>query len=140
MPQPYFQNIHHTALTITDLTASLTFYQALGFAEEKSYTDEKITIKHLLLGSTRLEIFFYHTTKKTPANRQDTLSCKLQQPGWQHIALHTHNIRQALQWAIDKSLVQKSCKIIEGRTGVRYFFIQDPDQNFIEIVEEKTIK
>lgn len=129
-----FRRICHTAVTVKNLNETLDFYTMLGFEEVCKYKDNQVEIRRLSLSDTELELFSYLNAD----NHQQTdisLPEKLKQPGWQHIAIGTDNINTALTWAKEKKLVEPSRTVTQGRTGINYFFIHDPEGNFVEIME-----
>lgn len=52
---------HHTAISVRNLHNSLKFYKALGYEQVHRYDEDdgSMTIVHLKLGSSFLEIFAY---------------------------------------------------------------------------------
>ena len=133
-----FKRICHTAITVTNLRESLDFYKKLGFETCCEYRDESVNITRLSLGDTEVEIFHYkHEIKDSHIQKKTELSSKLKQPGWQHIAIGTDDINFALSWAKKENLVPAEMQITSGRTGILYFFLKDPEGNFVEIIEDK---
>ena len=121
---------HHISINTLKLESAIAFYRLLGFSEVFRFTDESITIVHLLGRSGIVELF----------NRDDfksirEVSCNTVDPqymGLNHFALQVGDIRAAYH-----ELEQfAQCEVTVGRTDISYFFVSDPDGNLIEIVED----
>ena len=52
---------HHTAISVRNLEESIAFYSTLGYRQVHQYDEEdgSMSIAHLKLGESFLEIFFY---------------------------------------------------------------------------------
>lgn len=94
-----------------------------------------MSIAHLKLGSSFLEIFVYGENAKQPKVDYEYAN-NLQEIGVKHIALATDDIESALADLKEKGLASEETKITMGRTKVAYFFIQDPDGVWVEIVKD----
>lgn len=129
---------HHTAVSVIDLNVTIEFYSIFGFKEVARWVapDNKLRIVHLKLGEFILELFNY-TEYKIPRSFGDDLYQDLQQIGVRHLALRVENIEEIRKLLTKKDLCNYDTQIILGRTGIRYFFIQDPNKIFVEIVEDK---
>ncbi|MGI0115519.1 VOC family protein [Zooshikella sp. RANM57] len=132
MNKPDFA-IHHVALTCQNLSVMFDFYAALGFTEQRRYSDDQCSIIHLLLENFCLELFTF-TENASPLIKSKPLAQHLKQPGWQHIALKVTDLTAARAWFIDKLELRPS-EIQQGKTGIQYFFIQDPEGNYVEVVQ-----
>ena len=64
-----------------------------------------------------------------------TLESDLPRIGIKHFALRVTSIEKTRLFLIDKGFAS-DITISAGRTGVLYFFIQDHNQIFLEIVED----
>jgi hypothetical protein len=47
------------------------------------------------------------------------------------------SIEEAIDDLMRKSIIHEKVEIRIGRTGIRYFFIRDPDNFLLEILEDK---
>jgi len=127
---------HHTALIVRDLAASIRFYKTLDFEEVYRYTSEEsnIILVNLMLDGYILELIWYATNSKK--DRLPNLGSKDKGVGVEHFGLKVDNIEKAYQNLVKLGLVTANTEIQNGRTNVRYFFIQDPDGIRVEIVED----
>ena len=128
---------HHTAISVRNLGKSLDFYKTLGYEQVHRY-DEKdgsMSIVHLKLGSSFLEIFIYKKNENEPPVDYEYAN-NLEDIGVKHIALWTDDIEAALADMKEKGFANEDTKITFGRTKVSYFFIQDPDGIWVEIVKD----
>lgn len=127
---------HHVALSVRNSVLVGDFYRKFGFESVALWKaeDSSLTITHFALGQFVLELFCYSDPTNTP--RSLTLDGDLRVLGIKHFALNVEDIDLAAADVLAKSLAP-SVDIRMGRTGIRYFFVQDPEANWLEIVEEK---
>lgn len=128
---------HHTALSVSNIKKSTAFYEILGF--EKVYywvsEDKKLEIAHLRNDSFILELFCFKQYEKLPEHAKSTAS-DLPVLGTKHLGMRVDSIEQAAQH-LGQVLEIDEIEITLGRTEIKYFFIKDPDEILIEIVEDK---
>jgi catechol 2,3-dioxygenase-like lactoylglutathione lyase family enzyme len=94
-----------------------------------------MSIVHLKLGSSFLEIFVYNKNQNQRPLKFE-YGNNLEDIGVKHIALWTDDIEAALTDLKSKGLAKDETKITFGRTKVSYLFIQDPDGVWVEIVKD----
>lgn len=130
--------LHHTAISVRNLENSLEFYMKLGYQQVHRWNaeDNSLTVVHLKLGESFLEVFAYEQNQDgEPANF--SYANNLEEIGVKHVAFQVDDLEAALQDLKDKGLASSDTNIREGRTKVSYFFIQDPDGVWVEVVEDK---
>ncbi len=126
-------NIHHIAISVSNIQKAIEFYSLFGFKEVASYKDENLEIKHLYLNGFILEVFSFKDYKKREIlNLWEDLKIL----GVKHFALKVNDIEKARDFFIEKGIISEDTKINKGRTGILYFFIKDPDGNFVEIIQD----
>jgi glyoxylase I family protein len=129
---------HHLALSVLDLGRSIKFYRHLGFAEVHRYEapDGSLRIVHLALRGAILELFCF--TESEQASRSTTTGNDLSVTGIKHFGLQVESIQEVFESLSRLGLVDES-KISLGRTGIEYFFIQDPDGVWVEMVQDDRV-
>ncbi len=132
---------HHTAISVRDLGPSLKFYETLGFKQVHRYDEDdgSMSIVHLKLGGTFLELFVYKENEQARSLDYE-LTSDLKKIGVKHIALQADDIEAALKDLKAKGLADQNTQITAGRTKVSYFFIKDPDGVWVEIVRDDRYK
>jgi len=135
MTTPY--PMHHWTLSVSSTAASAAFYAVFGF--EPAYRweapDGSLAITHLTRGDGLiLELFEYAANRgRGPAELQP--GNDLEQPGVKHVAFRVSDLTAAAA-----SFRELDCgpltDIEQGRTGISYFFVADPDGNWVEIVQD----
>lgn len=131
-------SFHHVALTVSDIEASIKFYSVLGLKQvlEWQSDNKDLMIAHLKSGDMFLELFCYSKNATVLSHNKNDLS----QLGIKHFALQVESIETAKKFILTAGLAkEEDIDIKQGRTGIVYFFIQDPDGNWVEIVEDTRI-
>ncbi len=128
---------HHTAISVRDIDKSVDFYKQFGFEQVHRYdeTDNSMSIVHLKLGDYHLELFWYRDNL-TAAKLQLKHSDSLKKIGVKHIALQVDDVDAILEGLKSKGVVDDSTEVVHGRTKVHYFFVQDPDGMWVEILKD----
>jgi glyoxylase I family protein len=131
---------HHACLSITNREQSLKFYNQLGFEQVHLWEadDKSLTITHLKNGDVILELFCYADHQPAPETIHSTKT-DLPIIGTKHFGLKVDSIEAAREDLAAKGIVDKDIAITQGRTGPRYFFIEDPDGILVEIAEDKRV-
>ena len=130
--------LHHIAISVRNLEKSLKFYSTLGYKQVYRFDedDDSMSIVHMKLDDSFLEIFSYkENVNKSPLHYERANNLK--DVGVKHLALWVDDIEGALVDMKEKGFASKDTKIKLGRTKIRYFFIQDPDGVWVELVEDK---
>jgi glyoxylase I family protein len=130
--------IHHVALSVTNREASIAFYKELGFDQVHFWEadNKSLTITHLKLDNFILELFCYLSYQTAPESIHATPT-DLPVIGTKHFGLKVDSIEIARDDLAAKGIVKKDIQITQGRTGPRYFFIEDPDGILVEVAEDK---
>jgi len=132
--------IHHVALSVTNRETSIDFYEKLGFTEVHFWEadDKNLSITHLKLGDSDfiLELFCFASPQSAPDSIHATAT-DLPVIGTKHFGLKVDSIEVARDDLTAKGIVKPDIAITQGRTGPRYFFIEDPDGILVEIAEDK---
>lgn len=128
-------NFHHVCLSIRDISKSRLFYEQLGFKEIYRWQadDNSASIIHLKLDDVILELLAY--AQNADAEEADTLSTKFD-VGLKHIGLRVLDVRATYNQMQKNGYQLRDPAVKQGRTGVDYFFVKDPDGIWIEIVQD----
>lgn len=115
---------------------SLAFYRQFGFTPALDWTAPggSPRICHLKLGDIILELFRFAEHQPAPDSAA-RLETDLPRVGSKHFALQVGSIEEAKAFVEEKGWAEVT--IVDGRTGVRYFFIPDPDGTLLEFVEDR---
>jgi glyoxylase I family protein len=131
-------NVHHFCISVSNRMKSEKFYAGLGFKKIYQWDAEDKSLSIVQLKNQQgimLELFCYAIPKDPPPYWESRIT---DNPviGLKHFALQSDSIEKA-----KKELIKQKIKIItditQGRTGVKYLFIRDPDGIWIEIIEDK---
>ena len=133
--RPMF-SLHHVALSVSDLDATIAFYTALDFEPVYRWhaEDGKLMIVHLKQGEFLLELFCFEDPSPAPLSSQE-LASDLPRVGIKHFGLRVADIHAALAQLQAQGLAD-DVQVVKGRTGIDYFFIKDPDGILLEIVQD----
>ena len=131
-------SVHHIALSVINREESVSFYKKLGFDEVLLWEaeDKSLSITHLKNEQIVLELFCYANHISAPESIAST-SADLPIIGTKHFGLRVDSIEQAKEDLIAKEIAPADIEIVEGRTGIRYFFVKDPSGILVEVVEDK---
>jgi len=129
-------SVHHGTLSVADLDRSIAFYSHFGFEPVTRWAadDGSLQIVHLALGGIILELFCYAANHGKDSGRYE-VGNDLEQVGVKHLALQVSSLQTAKTLLADLDL-PTGTEISHGRTGIDYFFVQDPDGLWLEIVED----
>ncbi|ATX81676.1 glyoxylase I family protein [Mariprofundus ferrinatatus] len=129
-------SFHHVALSVRELGPSIAFYEIFGFEPVFRWQsdDGELSIVHLKQGEVLLELFRFRTPVDAPHTSHE-LSTDLPRIGMKHFGLKSEDIDIAAAHLMKLGLVEH-IEIVEGRTGIRYFFVKDPSGLMVEVVED----
>lgn len=128
-------NFNHVTISVDNLENTLEFYKKFGFMLHKEYHDENVDIVMLKLENMILEIFHYQEKDALPEHSK-SLGIDLQTIGNKHFGLGVKDILQAKEFVEYNKLNDSDIVINKGRLGKPYFFIKDPNEILMEIIEE----
>ena len=128
--------VHHIAISVSNLEKTEQFYWFFGFKKVFYWNldDDSLEISHLKLGNFILEVFCFRKYKKLPENSKN-LETDLPEIWVKHFGLKVNDIEQIRDLLLKKWFAD-SLEIAKWRTGIKYFFIKDPDGMLLEIVED----
>ncbi len=122
--------LHHVAIICSDYAASLKFYtHVLGFTVlAENFREETRSYKTDLALDDRyiIELFSFSDAPPRPSYPEAR--------GLRHIAFEIDNIDEALAW-LDSCGVAHEAVRLDGYTGKRFVFFEDPDRQPIEFYE-----
>lgn len=118
----------HTCYRITDIDASVAFYEALGFEERgrKPIRDEAINVFMGLPGDgDRLELTFNHGVTEYDLGT-----------GYNHIAISTADIHATLAALAEQGIEPEKPPYRVREGGSLLAFVRDPDGYRVELIEK----
>jgi glyoxylase I family protein len=131
---------HHCALSVRDIDQSEAFYSMFGFKLVLRWAapDDSLTIVHLTRDDGFiLELFEYESNRETgPVNL--AIGNDLERLGVKHIAFKVDDLSSAAE-EFERMNYRQMTAIQDGRTGIRYFFVADPDGNWVEIAQDNRV-
>ena len=129
-------SFHHVALSVADMDTSVEFYRLLGFTPVFHWQaeDTSLSIVHMQQAEALLELFCFAEQVAAPQSSEQ-LETDLPRIGIKHFGVCVGDIQQAKQ-RIEALALAESVQIVQGRTGIEYFFIKDPNGILVEIVQD----
>lgn len=130
---------HHVSLSVKNIEESIKFYNCFDFKEKLRFTapDGRTIISHLNNGAVFIELFQINDGYDPP--KVESVEADIKVRGIRHFAFQVDNIELAAHHLLTQEIIRKIPIIQMGRTGIRYFFLRDPDEIFVEIVEDKRV-
>ncbi|MBR9675633.1 VOC family protein [Candidatus Woesearchaeota archaeon] len=128
---------HHTAITVSDLDRSMSWYQKLGFKPSKLFERKEMGAKIALMylnNGYGLELFSFKEFNPLPEYRK-TLIGDLRTIGTKHLALGVEDIVVACEELRKKGIAIGQEPSVGG-SGHRYVFLNDPDGVLVELFEK----
>jgi glyoxylase I family protein len=129
-------HLGHVAISVSNINRSISFYRkhfGLKLYRKYVFPDKRLTMALLKKGNITLELFEFKKRKPLPQYRK-TLDNDLHTLGVKHFSLETKNI-QIVYNKFKKARVKFETELRVFANGKRYFFIKDPDDVLIEIME-----
>ena len=127
----HLNKVHHIAIICSDYECSLKFYTdilGLRVVAEHYRADRQSYKTDLAIGNSYVvELFSF----PSPPQRQS----HPEQAGLRHLAFEVDNIEETARQLSEKNIPTEPIRTDEY-TGKRFFFIQDPDNQPIELYEK----
>lgn len=130
-------NPHHFALSVRSIEKSADFYSVFGFRLALRWTaeDASLIIAHLSRDDGFiLELFQYESNRDLPAS-EPKIGNDLERVGVKHLAFRVKDLSSAATEFSEMNLGEMT-DIQHGRTEIDYFFIADPDGNWVEVAQD----
>lgn len=134
---PFDLSMHHCALSVPDIAASITWYrEMLGFGVEYRTHMPSVPFRGAFLrrGDTRVELFERPGAASLPAARRDP-DADLATHGTKHMALGVSSIQDALDFLASRQ-VEIAMPVFENE-AMSVAFIRDNSGNLIELIESR---
>jgi glyoxylase I family protein len=124
---------HHATLSVRRLEESIAFYSHLGFRQALRWRSAAgdLRIAHLTLESALLELFEYAGNGNAEP-LQLAVGNDLPTVGVRHFGLQVAELQAARDYL--ESLGCELSPTRKGRTLIDFFYVRDPDGNWVEIV------
>lgn len=139
------RNIRHTGIVVRDLEKSVHFYQELlGFKinkkmeESGSYIDNMLALRKVKVTTIKIaapdgQMIELLEFSSHPAEQK---SRQIFEIGISHIALTVDDLNMEYKRLKDKGVIFSSAPQLSSDGYAKVAFCQDPEGNFIELVEE----
>lgn len=127
---------HHFAISAVNLSQTKAFYEVLRFrlVAEWFAKDGSLIISHLQgPDGIVLEVFTYSENAQSVANL--SVGNDLNVVGVKHLGFTVDDLEATRAELVDLAIGEIT-DFVMGRTGIRYFFIKDPNGVWVEFVQE----
>lgn len=128
---------HHFTLSVRNIETSTAFYALFGFRRVFEWVaeDDSLTIVHLSAGDGIILEMFQYSSNRGVLPSQPAVGNDLEALGVKHIAFSVTDLDATFQEMEARQCGQMT-RIQHGRTEIDYFFIADPDGNWVEVVKD----
>ena len=125
---------HHVAISVRDVGATTEFYRLFGFEPVFRMDDVDLSIAHLARpDGLMLEVFRYPANEGAP-RLHAAAGNDMEAVGVKHVAFRVDDVH-----AVRAELVEIGHEVTEirhGRADVDFFFVDDPDGMWVEILQD----
>lgn len=131
-------SVHHVSLSVRDAEASMSFYAKFGFRPAVQWNSPSgdLVIHQLTSESGVMIELFEYLSNRDCAPLEATEGNDLERVGLKHFGLKVKDVLAVRAAALADSWGPIH-DLKHARTGFDYFFIQDPDGNWVEIVQDE---
>jgi len=126
----------HWGISVTDMERSIAFYEKLGFAVTKDGTTPDGTMRNVRMKGCgfELELLGLKDAEANP-NRDKTVMGDMMIAGSKHLALEAADLEAAARHLAESGATAQAPEIMKApNPGRGFFFVQDPDGIYLEIV------
>jgi glyoxylase I family protein len=128
---------HHVALSVRDCAVSARFYEFFGYEIVVTWqaADDSLTITHMRRPDGQVVELFAYAANRAAIPLDVRKGNDLDKLGIKHFAFNVKDIESARD-AILAAALGEVTLVTTGRTRIAYFFVKDPDGNWVEIVQD----
>ncbi len=128
---------HHVALSVRDCAVSARFYEFFGYETVVTWqaVDDSLTIAQMRRPDGHVVELFAYAANRAALPLELSKGNDLDKLGIKHFAFNVKDIENARHGILAAALGEVTL-ITTGRTRIAYFFVQDPDGNWVEIVQD----
>lgn len=130
MTPPVLTRFDHVGIRVVDRARSLSFYDRLGFAEDRRWSSERVA-EVVNLSGLRLNLIFNGRARLDRKNVLMDVPAK--RPGFTHAAFVTDSLERLIDLAVRHRIAITEGPVDWGRRIT--CFLRDPDGNVLEFNE-----
>lgn len=133
-------SVHHISMSVSSADDSISFYSRFGFQPAVQWTSPAgdLAIHQLISESGVMIELFEYLANRECAPLETAEGNDLERIGLKHFGLRVSDL-SAVRSAAEADSWGPMTEVKHARTGFDYFFIQDPDGNWVEIVQDERV-